>query len=386
MSHKAHDDVFAIYDISSSSVAGAHVLKKHAAKSLFLASVRMDSGLHEDIDIKRFVEATTKNLQEVVAKVRSLDVHQPSFIQVVLASPWYTSQTRTIVYKKTSPFTCTQKLVDTLIDTEIKHIFTEQTGPFGVYGKESIIVEKQLSAIKLNGYVTDAPFGKKTLSLEFALTITIAPKQVLDVFSDTLKRAYGTRKIGFTTSPFTTFIAMRDTLPVNEECVVVDVGEEITDVSFVKGGTLLYQHSFPVGTYGLYRALIEQGNHSAPEAIALLESYRLGKLSKAAGTQIGKAITTYTDTWQSGFRHVLENGKYGFCMPERVLIVADQRFQSLLTTIVTTDPYIEHSCARGQVKATFVEESIVAHAIGISHEAKLDIPLAIGALFVERLI
>lgn len=376
--------LFAVFDISSSSVAGAHALTREDGTVALLASARIDAPLQEDINIKRFVDDTVKHLESVTTRIHKADAHHPSSIKVVLASPWYSSQTRTVVYKKDTPFLCTQKLVGDLIESEIEHMLKNEEGSFGTLGKESIIVEKQISGITLNGYSTTSPYGKHAQILELYLTVTMAPKPILDRFTDTLRRAYGTRKIAFTTSPVTTFVVLRQLALAPEDCVVIDVGEEVTDVAFIKGDIVLYQHSFPVGTYGLYRAIAGNGKHTGLEAIATLESYRLGKLSQRASKGVETAINTYGTQWQTGFRSVLDGGAYGFCMPSRCLITADPRFESLLTAAIKSDPFIQHSCSYQAVETTFIDESLLEKKVTNSDASALDIPLATTALFVAH--
>lgn len=379
--------LFAVYDISSSSVAGAHVLMKEVVgekKYVLLASGRNEAPLQEDMDIKRFVEDTVKHLEETVARIQKADAHQPSYIQIMLASPWYSSQTRTILYKKDTRFVCSQKLVDSLIEKEIDYVLKNEKGSFGVFGKESMIVEKQLSQIKLNGYETSSPYDKKAETIELSLTITIAPKPILDRFTDVIKRAYGTRKIGYTTSPFATYVVMRDSLPIEKECVIIDVGEEVTDVAFIKNSILLYQHSFPVGTYALYRALSDDKG-SVHETIAILESFRKNKLSETENARVNKGILQYSNEWQVAFRQILDNGQYGFCLPSNCIITSDPRFEAIYTNIIKIDPFIIHSCSQGVVNVHFMNQEMLKSKVSSMDDTEIDIPLATGALFVGRL-
>ncbi len=375
--------VIAVFDISSSSVAGGHVLlerdvhTKH--QSLFLASTRVDAALSGEPDIARLVEHTAKNLEQVVARLHKADVHHPDYIQVVLASPWYLSQTRTMVYTKTVPFICTQKLVDGLIDKELAHAVTTDTG----FGSEGSVVEKQLSSIKLNGYTTENPYGKSATSLELSITITTVPTMVMDRILTPLKRAYGDRTLGVTTAPFAAYIVSRDHIHPDDECIVIDVGEEITDVAFVKDGLFLYQHSFPVGMYALYRALDAA---SILEARTLFEGYRLNKLGGLGAQKATEALGVFQETWQKALQQVLDTGRYGFCLPERCYISADPRFESLLVNVITHDPFIQHACSRGVVQPIFLTEAVLDSHIRAIDDVSVDIPLSIATLFAKRLI
>ncbi len=298
---KAHTHMIpvAVFDISSSSVAGAHTLIPKGVvhppagggtKVSVLASTRLFSELKEDINIERFVEQTITQLANVIATLKSADNHHPKYIQVILASPWFISQTRTIVYNKTTDFVCTQKLIDSLIDKEIAFIIENDMERFGSMGKDALIIEKQLSMIKLNGYSTGKPFGKKAQSLELSLVVTVSPKAIVERFKNELEKGYGHCPIGFTTSPYATFVASRDFLGAKDELMVIDVGEEITDVAFVKNNLFLYQHSFPIGMYELYRSLVQSGVASTTEATAVIESFYQGKLSAATTSTVQKEL------------------------------------------------------------------------------------------------
>jgi len=386
-SKKQHGTAIAVFDISSSSVGGAHTLI-HGPKGhlpTILASSRVEAGLQEDLDMKRFVSDTVHNLEAVVTDLHKADLHRPSHIELVLASPWFVSQTRTIVFKKDIPFACTKKFILSLVDDEIRHIIEHELERFGSFGKEGIVVEKQLSLIKLNGYPTSNPFGKKAKVLEVYLTVTVVPKKIVDQFTDVLHRAYGSREIHITTSPYTTFVVARDYFNAAHECVIIDVGEEVTDVAFVKDGLFMYQHSFPVGTYGLYRALMDKQRHTSSEAKAVIEGYRLSKVSASARTKIDKSLSEFSKRWQEGLQGILNEGHFGFCLPEICYITADPRFEGVFPPIIAGDPFIQHTCSRGSVTPLFINEERLTPLI-TSLDQELDVPLSTAALFVTRVL
>jgi len=379
----------AVFDISSSSVGGAHALIKKGPQTTpttisILAQSRVEATLQEDLNIERFVTATLKGIEAVATTIRTQDVHHPEYIQVVLASPWYVSQTRTILYSKTTPFVCTEKLINNLIDKEIEHIITNEKDRFGDLGKEYSIVEKQVSLVKLNGYVTHTPYGKHATSLELYLTVTIAPKKVLDQFTDLLRRLYGTRQIGVTTSAYTTFIATREQKNAPERCVIVDIGEEVTDVAFVKDQLFLYQHSFPVGTYELYRAVAKKTKSPFAEVKGMLEAYRLQKLAPATKTAIDTALTSFITTWQKGLQGIVDSGHYGYALPSTWYTVVDPRFEQSISTVLSTDDYLTHR-ADSAITAIMVTPAILP-LVKNAPDTVLDVPLALALLFIDRLV
>lgn len=391
MANQHHQKPVAVFDISSSSVAGAHILLPHAEqvdklKVSVLAHARGHAELKEDITIERFVEQTIDQLDKVITTLKKADTHNPSYIQVLLASPWFVSQTRTISYKKTTSFVCTQKLIDSLVEKEMQYIMEHDMERFGSFGKDGVIIEKQLSEIKLNGYSTNDPFGKKTESVELFLVVTVSPKMIIDRFRDALGRHYGHTKIGFTTSPYATYIVSRDYLKAPKELMVVDIGEEITDVAFIKNGIFLYQHSFPVGSYELYRTFSAHNVSSVTEAEALLETFRLGKISDNEKALIQKSLDTYGVTWQKSFEDILSTGHYGFALPTHVYIVGDYRFDHFFSNLITSDPVLIHATPASAPVSIFIsQETIGEHIVSLENE-HIDETIIIASLFTARLL
>jgi hypothetical protein len=79
----------AIFDISSSSVGGAHALITKAAnteiplveKVAILAQARSEAPLQTELNIERFVAEALKGLETVATAVRKADVHHPNIFR-----------------------------------------------------------------------------------------------------------------------------------------------------------------------------------------------------------------------------------------------------------------------------------------------------------------
>lgn len=381
----------AVFDISSSSVAGAHTLIPRSeeiknTKISVLASTRLFSELKEDISIERFVEQTISQLTKVITTLKNADHHHPKYVQVILASPWFFSQTRTILYNKTTDFVCSQKLIDSLVDKEIAYIIENDMGRFGSMGKDAVIVEKQISAIKLNGYNISKPFGKKAQSLELSLVVTVSPKVIIERFKNEIQKGYGDTSIGFTTSPYATFIVSRDFLEAKEELMVIDVGEEVTDVAFIKNNLFLYQHSFPIGTYEFYRTLVQSGVASTTEANAIIESFYQGKLSAATTSATQKSLDAFAETWQKGFQTIINEGGYSIRPPSFSYIISDYRFGGFFSKLLETDPFLNHTQGALNSKSIFISEEVLNNHISSLDPQRLDETIIVGALFASRLL
>jgi hypothetical protein len=387
MSSKAK--AIAVFDISSSSVGGAHALiergdgEKNSVN--FLVQERRDSGLEEELNIERFVEDTAKALEVVISHVRTADVHHPEFIQVVLSSPWYNAYTRTITYTKLAPFTCTKRLVNSLIEKEIDFLLKQPAANGAPFGEGFKVVEQQLSQVLLNGYESSDPYGKKAESLELTLTVTLTPEIVVERFTSIIRRSYGDRTINVTTGPHAAFVALRDNGGIEANSVIIDVGEEVTDVAFVKNGLFLSQHSFPVGTYELYHAL-SASTGSTLEARALVEGYRLAKLSPNSMRIVEKSLQSFSESWIQALRTIVEQGQVGFHFPSYCYVCADNRFETIFTTLVMADPYLKHNTVSQDIQALFVDVLQLSANVKNANSEHVDTALLLGALFSERLL
>lgn len=378
----------AVFDISSSSVGGAHALveyKNDVPTVTMLVQERRDSGLDEELNIQRFVENTTKALEVVIQHVRTADVHHPEYIQVVLSSPWYTSHARTIVYNKSTVFTATKRLVDSLIEKEVEFLLKETTANGDAFGSNFKVVEQQVSSVLLNGYPTTEPYGKKVQSMEINLIVTLVPTIVVDRFTSAIRRSYGDRTINVTTGPHAAFVSLRDHTASNTDCIIVDVGEEVTDIAFVKNGLFLSQHSFPFGTYELYRSL-SAVTGSSVEARALIEAYRLKKLSPGNVRLVEKAIAHFAAQWQQALHGAAEQSAAGFRIPAQWYVVADKRFETLFPILIESDAYLQHAGSATAVSAVFLDPMNFVSKVRSATAEGIDTSLALGALFMERIM
>lgn len=380
----------AVFDISSSSIGGAHVLvPSHFEKNdkvSVLASLRNISEPKEDLNIEKFVNDSILNLENTISTIKKADNHHPKHIQVLLASPWFVSQTRTISYNKTTDFLCTEKLIDSLIDKEIEYVMNHDMERFGSMGGEGLIIEKQISQIKLNGYATAKPFGKKTQSVELFLVVTVSPKVIIDRIKEVFLKNYGTTVVKFTTSPYATYIVSRDILKLPSELLLVDVGEEVTDIACIKNDLFLYQHSFPVGTHQLYRSLVGNGATTLTEARAVIESFRLAKLSAIMTSNVQKSLDSFGSMWGRSFQELIEGGQNTLKLPENTYITSDYRFGDFFSKLLKEDLFFQHTT--GSITPNVLPisyEMLSLHSSSLDKD-RLDETLIIGSLFVSLLL
>lgn len=381
----------AVFDISSSSIAGAHALipkergdNPHVS---ILASTRVFSEPKPDINIEQFVSSALSNLDAVISTLHKADNHKPKEVHILLASPWFLSQSRTILYTKTTPFVCTQKLIDSLIEKEIDFVLEHDMGRFGSMGSDGIIIEKQITKIMLNGYTTNNPFGKKVQNLEISISVTVSPKQIIEMFKEHIHKGYGGAEVRFTTSPYATFIVVRDFLKSPSELMILDIGEETSDLAFIKNENFLYQQSFPTGFYELYRKIASTNQTTISETRALIETFRLGKLSASMTSNTQKALDDFGEVWGKALsEHIVSGNNQVIKIPNSIYIISLAPFSSFFGGYIEHNPFITHLIGSENIVPTILSPDIFKDHTSSLDPQQLDDTLTIGALFASRLL
>src|SRR4051812_24493075 len=109
------DELMLVFNISSSSVGGALFLAQNSGIPKIIFSATEPLLVQEKVEADKFLDETIKTLELIAGKIYDTGLGAPKKIFCVLSSPWYASQTRTINFKKNTPFVFTEKLADELL-------------------------------------------------------------------------------------------------------------------------------------------------------------------------------------------------------------------------------------------------------------------------------
>ncbi|MEK7105878.1 MAG: hypothetical protein AAB895_00795, partial [Patescibacteria group bacterium] len=161
---------------------------------------------------------------------------------------------------------------------------------------------------------------------------------------------------------------------------------EITDVAFIKDNLFLYQHSFPVGIYELYRTLVAGGLASTTESAALVESFRQGKLSASATSSTQKALDNFGETWQKAFQGVLDSGGLVVRVPSTSYIICDKRFDNFFSGLLKKDLFLQHVSSTTSIEPTNINQEVLSAHISSLAPGAIDETIVVASLFAFRLL
>lgn len=363
-----------IIDISSSSVgAGISVIPTGKDTSVLpqsIAFVRSTIPLKEHFDEAHFLQTTLTYLSAALQSLQHKTNLVPDTVTCTISSPWFLSHARTISYSELTPFFCTEKLIQSLVAQELQKIHADTAG------QELMVIEQQISQITLNGYTTQSPIGKKASTITIGLSVTQSTKDCIEHFNTLIRRFYGALPISYTTTPFAIATVLSAT---HDRALIFHIGEQITDVGFVKDGMFLYQHSFPIGMYNLFHIMHEKGVPRG-QANTLLDGYQMNAIHDEKRSIVEESLKVFSVQWSSGLTSILTTGFFGFSTPERAIILCDDRFAAFFKIAITTNPFTNHSGATSKVACSFITPLIFTGTIVAPLDGSTD---AVGLLITK---
>lgn len=248
----------------------------------------------------------------------------------ILSSPWFISETKTLELSLEEPFVVTKKLVDELIDKEERDFMDRFATKDGHDKFRLELFEHKIIQIRLNGYATVNPYGKKARELQLRIFASIALKHILNKIRVMTSRYFPEQHLEFHTFSLAAFASIRDFIPETENFLVVQVGGEVTDITIVKNAIIADSVSFPLGYNNLLRALDKIcGNHPECTLEALLKLHRETKNTTEDKKRVAKAIADAKVAWLELFNNAISNFSAGTFLPKTVFLFENGLYTSL---------------------------------------------------------
>ena len=310
-----------VIDIGSASVSAALVdFSGDNKPKILLAEIR-EIALDHDLNFERFEKAMLSAFDASVSAIFHAKKPVPEEAHIFLASPWYAAQTRVIKSDKHTPFTVTSKLLKELTDKETKAFESTELAKYEQAGASARILERKTIDIKLNGYTTADPVGKRATELSMNLFISMSPESVLSRIEESLEKHFRISRVHFSSFLFSSFVVVRDLFISESDFLLLDIGGEVTDISIIKKGALVESASFPLGRNFLMRRLGVFGAERTPAS--MLSLYLRGTLEPAFASKVGTVLDEAKAQWLATFQKALFELSNDLLIPEKIFLMVD---------------------------------------------------------------
>lgn len=345
LSKHRKDEVALVFDIGSDGATGALVAfsEKEAPQVLF--SVKDTVSLAKEHVTTRVVSLMLTSLNNVVKVIEKEGVPHLKFTQhggahirkayCVLSSPWYLSQTKVLKIKKPEPVTVTEKLISDAMEAEKKaYVESLSSGEFAKnFHEELEVVDSKIISIRLNGYETSKPHGKKASEIEINIYLSIAGKELVEKIRQNLSKHFELKSFEFHTFPLVTFSLIRNTNNP-EHFLIMDIGAEVTDISIIKDNSLLQTVTLPLGRNFFVRKVSSTLNTLPQVGLSFLKLYAQNKTEPAITQKIETVLQKLILEWQSFIHKAFTELSDEVFVPQTVYLTTDQELMPFYTKLV----------------------------------------------------
>ncbi len=331
-----------IFHVGSSAIIGAHVIfditSKRAIPEITHGAV-VPIPITKSLSTEQLIKNMQKSLREAGNRLVHESIGSPDKIICFLESPWYAAQVRSIKISKHVPFTITEKLIKDLVKKEV-----ELFGREYVRADKDILIEKEITDVKLNGYATPDFYGKKAKELSIGMVLSIAPRELLTKMQDQIGAVFHRKEVRFRTFAHAGSMVTRDLFITMNEFVFVDVGGEVTDIVLVKDNMYAETISFPWGTNTLYRAYAHKKGCSLADATSELSVYLSGVMHGTAAKSIERVLEPLIQEWSHQFGVSLEKIAKHHSLPHTIALLTEPLpFSGLFKTTLLNETRIQHT-------------------------------------------
>jgi len=381
---KDKEELALVFDIGSSSVAGALFYMQKSGVPKIIFSIREPIKLENQINFEKFLNLTIKSLDVIVNKICMQKLGAPKKIFCVLSSPWYASQTRIIKLEKNTSFIFNSKLADSLTQKEIT-LFEEEHLKKYLNNKEKIRpIELKNMKTLLNGYATPNPLNQKTKELEMTLFLSMSPEEVLSKIEESIGKHFYRGNIKFSSFAMASFSVARDMFVHQENFLLVDIGGEVTDISMVKKDILRTSISFPMGRNYMIRGVASALGCTLDEAKSYISLYKDEHMAKPNEKKFGPVVGKLKTEWLKKFQESLVNLSNDISIPATIFITVDQDFVQFFTELIKTEQFNQYTLTEAKFRIIFLGTQAL-HGIAIFQENIIrDSFLIIESIYINR--
>lgn len=375
-------------DIGSGSVSAALVYfpdaKEKNKKPTVLVFATNKIPVSEDVSFDTFFSGMRKALEASLIEVLKQKKHVPRQVRCFLASPWYVSKTRSLIYQKNTEFMVTEKLVSELFEKEIADCTNEELKRYKDAGDDARIIEKRTTSISLNGYPIENPIGKKTNSLEMTLFLSISPELILHTIESIIKRHISPRSIHFHPFILSAYMVAREVILSVQDFIMIDVGGEVTDMLLIRGGNISGTVSFPFGNHFLYRRIASEFVISIEDARTMFSLLVDGTLEADRKTRLEKVLSSAHTGWMEAFQNALSKINKERVVPETIILIAPGIFGTWIREAIQTEDFHRYTLSDATFKIYNLDESMVSHHVSVLGDTHRDPFAMIESMYVNK--
>lgn len=379
-----------VVDIGSASV-GVGVAELHDdGKPIMCATARANMRLREEIKFKDFYLAMLDALSEALEQLKKMEgasVGSVKQVHLTFASPWYNAEARTIQYTKETPFRFNRKLLNSLLEKDLKIFQKEFDAKKQVEeGDKLLMLDRSIIDLRLNGYPTKHEEADSVHEVEATVFISLMSKRVRDAVVKRIKDVCGTSRYTLQSFPMVLYASIRDMMAVGDDFVLADVGGEVTDVVFVHDTVPERTYSLPLGHNTLVRHLASRLGTSLEHAQSSLTMFADKKIDPSEEENIKGAIQDVLNKFRESLAEIVAEQAQDFMLPPLVFATIDEGPMKWLKAGMGVSTIESLTIDAYTVTPIVLSGAILDNYIKYNRGVRRDTFLALESYFLEKII
>lgn len=365
--------IVGVIDIGSARVSGTIIKQLDREIVSVLAESDEKISYHDLPEFNHFWEQTKLAIQTLLKELRAkAGTNEPEKIFIFLSSPFFQSQTKVIRSNNSSSSKITKAYLADLV---------KQADEGAKLGEDIVILEDKVMQTKLDGYITTWPVGQMAQEVVLSHFLSWADKDLLVNLRDLMRAEYAKAPVIFSTFSFATYDIFKDFLP-EKDFILLDVGNEITDILIIKDNVLAEHFSFPKGKNFLVRSLAKELGTIPAEVETSLNLLATGQANQQLKKRLAPSLKKVEALWQADFKQALALTLETSFLPETVYLISDDPADAIFADFVNQAELNEVTLSNHKLDMVFVEKLL---ADGLTHLTGKAQPLTNSWLLAEAL-
>jgi hypothetical protein len=386
---KSNERLIALFGIGSGSVGGAliHLTKDEKGEWAphIIAQERTFSTFQSELNFDSFFSNMQTALRSTVEKIYNQKKGAPDSVFCTMTSPWYLSETRKINFKKTVPFTVTQKMMNDIINIELTSIMRAYEEKYKDMNALPYLVESKVLHTTLNGYDVVNPLQMKAKSININLFVSIAPDTSINSIKDEISQFFHDTPIYFGSFVLLMLIIARERVADQSSYFLIDINAELTDVGVVTNGILVATISFPIGKNYIIRAISHNLNKAETDARTMFSMLANGTISNEEKLKLDPIMESIRSDWSRAFKDSLDLLPQTISLSSNIFLVADSDASIWFSNLLNDKAYTQKVLSQKYFNVNVIEGQKLLDVCKVS-DGPCDQFLMIEAIALARLL
>lgn len=324
-----------VLDIRDGSVGGMILSLDKDGKNIpeKIFSIRKEIPFQRNFNHKRLFYATSQAMVSVSTAIARSGFRLPKKIFCVVSPHLHASQVRVIKSKYDKPITVSESLLKTLVLEDIKQFENKHLDLGG--DSSNAVLEHKIMQIKLNGYETDSPIKKVASEIEISVFVSMVPKILLYDLRKIIFKNLHSDIIDFHSFTFVLSDVIRGVSLDKRGFAVIDVEDEISEISVIRNGVIEDTASFPVGMSIITRIVMDRFGISHEQAISYLKLFTSRSGESEIIAKMSDVVERARVIWSDLFYQSLKKISYHHLLPDTFYIATDEVCKDVFLDFIT---------------------------------------------------